>query len=203
MKNRVARGGSEGDNDKAPSTSKFHFSKGKYGNVVSAWHGVLIQKAKANFPDICTQARAIFGVTDVGIGNDNQRAQNVNPEVRTRVGLDSEDESEDENNANDGDDEDRGNSNSKPEDDQISDIYYHRPGSDGNSDVDDGNGHNDDRNDAGPSHSENEVVRNFGYNHDVDAEESANGYVEPEETEEVDPSPSHGGHRDTKARGRK
>jgi hypothetical protein len=119
MKNRAARGGSEGDNDKVPSTSKFHFSKGKYGNVVLAWHGVLIQKAKANFQDICAQARKILGATDVEIGkNDNQRAPNVNPEVRTRVGLDSESESDEGNNANGGDHEDHGNNNN--EDDRNS-----------------------------------------------------------------------------------
>jgi hypothetical protein len=154
MKNRAARGGLEGDNDKAPSSSKFHFSKGKYGNVVLAWHGVLIQKAKANFPDICAQARKIFGVTDVKIGNDDQRAQNVNPEVRTRVGLDSESESEEET-ENDGDHEDHGNDNS--EGDHNSSIdYYSNDGN--NDDADDQNGHNDDQNDARPRCSEIEVV---------------------------------------------
>jgi hypothetical protein len=105
-RNRAARGGTEGDNDKIPCTSKFHFSKGKYGNVVLAWHGVLIQKAKANFTDICAQARSIFRATDVGKGS--QVAQTFDPEIRTRVGLDSESESDkaDEDNADDRDDED-------------------------------------------------------------------------------------------------
>ena len=52
MKNRAGRGRSEGDNDKAPSTSRFHFSKGNYGNIVLVWHGVLIQEAKANLLSI-------------------------------------------------------------------------------------------------------------------------------------------------------
>ena len=196
MKNRAARGGSEGDNDKAPSTSKFHFSKGKYGNIMLAWHGVLVQKAKTNFPDICAQARTIFGVTDVGIGNDNHRAQNVNPEVSTRVGLDSESESEEE---NDGDDEEHGNS----DNDRNSDAdYYGGDRNNDSDDVDDENGSNNDQNDAqaGPSSSGNEVVRSLAYNGDVDAEETD----VVEETEEVDPTPRrHGGHRGTKAWGRK
>lgn len=88
MKSRASRGVSEVENDKGPCTSsKFHFSKGKYGNIVLAWHGVLIRKAKANFQDICAEARKIYGVTDDG----NQPAQ-VDPEIRTRVGLDSESE---------------------------------------------------------------------------------------------------------------
>ena len=67
MKNRASRGVSEVENDKGPCTSsKFHFSKGKYGNIVLAWHGVLIRKAKANFQDICAEARKIYGVTDDG-----------------------------------------------------------------------------------------------------------------------------------------
>lgn len=93
MKNRVARGGPEAETDKVPATSKFHFSKGKYGHIVLAWHGVLIQKAKANFPDICAQARKIFGATNDETGNSNQVAH-IDPEVRTRVGLESEPESE-------------------------------------------------------------------------------------------------------------
>lgn len=198
MKNRAARGGSEGDNEKAPSTSKFHFSKGKYGNVVLAWHGVLIQKAKANFPDICAQARKHLGVTDVEIGDDNQRAQYVNPEVRTRVGLDSESESEEEDNTNDGGHEDHGDDDS--EDDQNADVDYH--GNNGNNDdTYDGNDHND-QND-GPSRSEYEVVYRLKYNShdsDVDAEKNDGG----KGTEEVDPGPSRhgsrgGGRRDTKA----
>jgi hypothetical protein len=93
MKNRVARGASglEAETDKVPATSKFHFSKGKYGHIVLAWHGVLIQKAKANFPDICAQARKIFGATNDETGNGNQVAH-IDPEVRTRVGLESEPE---------------------------------------------------------------------------------------------------------------
>lgn len=57
-----------------------------------AWHGVLIRKAKANFRDICAEARKIYGVTD----GSNQPAQaQVDPEIRTRVGLDSESEGDD------------------------------------------------------------------------------------------------------------
>jgi hypothetical protein len=149
MRNRAARGGSEGENDKAPSTSKFHFSKGKYGNVVLAWHGVLVQKAKANFPDICAQARKIFGVVDLEIGNDNQRAQNINPEIRTRVGLDSESESEE-------DDEDHGN-------DDDRNIY------DDNGD----NGINYDNGDSGINYDNGDSGINYdngdsGINYDVD-----------------------------------
>src|ERR1700678_1333648 len=81
----------EGDNDKVPCTSKFHFSKGKYGNVVLAWHGVLVQKAK-NISDICAQARNIFRSTDV-VGK-GQVEQTVDQEVTTRVGLCSESESD-------------------------------------------------------------------------------------------------------------
>ena len=93
MKNRAARGVSEGENNKGPCTSsKFHFSKGKYGNIVLAWHGVLIRKAKANFRDICAEAQKIYGVTDGG----NQPAQaQVDLEIRTRVSLDSESEGDD------------------------------------------------------------------------------------------------------------
>jgi hypothetical protein len=112
MKNRAARG-SEVENDKAPCTSKFHFSKGKYGHIVHAWHGVLIQKAEANLLDICAQARKIIGAMDFGMGIGNQLV--VDPEIRARVGLDSEPESDsegnDEDNAgddNDGDDEHQG-----------------------------------------------------------------------------------------------
>ena len=144
MKNRAARGRSEGDNDKAPSTSKFHFSKGKYGNIVLAWHGVLVQKAEANFPDICVQAHKIFGVMDVEKGNENRRAQNVNPKVRTHVGLESEE-------ANDSDEDDEEHVNGNNEDDQNS------HGNDGDDDaVDDGNGQNDE-NDAGEEIEELEV----------------------------------------------
>ena len=93
MKNRAARGGpAEAETDKVPCTSKFHFSKGKYGHIVLAWHGVLIQKAKANFPDICAQARKISGATNDEAGNGNQVAH-IDPKIRTRVGLDSESES--------------------------------------------------------------------------------------------------------------
>lgn len=216
MKNRAARGGSERDNDKATTSSKFHFSKGKYGTIVLAWHGVL--KAKANFPDICAQARKIFGA-DVELGNDNQRAQNMNPDIRTRVGLDSESESEsgEENNANDGD---HGNDNSEDRN-TGSDIDYHNnygvnnsgnsndginnDADDQNGDVDDQNGYycdyKHDQNDAGPSRTEFEVVKSLECstsNHD-DAEKNDGG----EETEEVDPGPSrNGGRRGTKAEGR-
>ena len=99
MKNGATRGRSEGDNDKVPSTSRFHFSKWNYSNIVLAWHSILIQKAKANLPSICAQAHKALGVTDVEIGNDKQR---VNPEVRTCVGLDKSNE---ENIANNGDHE--------------------------------------------------------------------------------------------------
>ena len=72
MKNRAARDGSEGDNDKATSTFRFHFSKGNYSNIVLAWHSILIQKAKANLPSICAQACKALGVTDVEIWNNKQ-----------------------------------------------------------------------------------------------------------------------------------
>jgi hypothetical protein len=107
MKSKAARGVLEGENDKLPCTSKFHFSKGKYGNVVLAWHGVFVHKAKANLPNICAQARKIFGVKDdVEVGNGG-----VDPEVRIRVGLDSESESggDDGDVEDHGDDEDHGN----------------------------------------------------------------------------------------------
>ena len=55
-----------------PSTSRFHFSKGNYSNIVLAGHGILIQKAKVNLPSICAQACKALGVTDVEIGNDKQ-----------------------------------------------------------------------------------------------------------------------------------
>ena len=149
IKNRAARGGSEGENDKTPCTSKFHFSKGKYGNVVLAWHGVLVQKAKATFPDICARACKIFGATDVGIGN--QRTQTVDPEIKTRVGLESESESEGEgeDDANDGDDEDHASGNDSgedPEDDQLGNSYH---GNNNDDNVDDGNEEVDH---GGPSH---------------------------------------------------
>ena len=91
----------------APSTSKFHFSKGNYGNVMLAWHGVLICKAESNFWDICTQACKIFGVNDK-VENGNQLAD---PEIRTCVGLDSEEDGD----ANDGDDEDGNNGDTSDE----------------------------------------------------------------------------------------
>ena len=217
MKNRATRGGSEGDSDKLPSTSKFHFSKGKYGNVVFAWHGALIQKAEANFADICAQAQArkIFGVADVGIGSDSQRAQNANPEVRTRVGLDSESESEGETKANDGDNEDHGNGNT--EDIQNSDVDYHgnlngtedntadyrgNDGSTCNLNADDGNTHNGGQNEAGPSRSELDNSLEY-YNRAVDVEKNDGGDLEEIE---VDPGPSRlGGRRGrgAKARSRK
>ena len=59
---------------------------------------------------ICAQAHKALGVMDVEIGNDKQQ---VNPEVRTCVGLDSESESDEENIANNGDHEDHGNNNSE------------------------------------------------------------------------------------------
>jgi hypothetical protein len=199
MRNRATRGGSEGDNDKVPSTSKFHFSKGKYGNVVLAWHGAIIQKAKGNFADICAQARKIFGVADVGIGNDNQRAQNANPEVRTRVGLDSESESEEEGEANDGDDADHGGNSNSEDNWRNGDIDYHS--NDGsNHDTDDGNSPNAGQNEAGLSRSELEVVDNLEcYERAVDVEKNDGG----EETEVV-PGPSClGGRRGTKSSRRK
>ena len=220
MKNRAARGGSEGDNDKVPSTSKFHFSKGKYGNIVLAWHGVLIQKAKANFPDICAQARKILGATDLEIGkNDNERALNVNSEVRTRVGLDSESESEEESSADGGDHEDNGNENS--EDDRNSVIDYH--GNDGNDDTDDGHGndsHNDDADDGhgNNSNGNNDDADDGNAGHNVNQNDTASDPSRSEyevvynaekndggkETEEVELGPSRcGGRHGTKASGRK
>lgn len=164
VKSRAARGhgGMEGDNDKVPCTSKFHFSKGKYGNVVLAWHGVLVQKAK-NISDICAQARNIFRSTDV-VGK-GQLTQTVDPEIRTRVGLDSESESDHDK----GDDEDEdlqdcavrdddNNWNWKGKDRELEDDrlgntqagtnrYYDN---DGNDDVDDGNdGNEEDQVDCG------------------------------------------------------
>ena len=165
-----------------PSTSRFNFSKGNYGNIVLAWHSILIQKAKANLPSICAQACKALGVTDVEIGNDKQQ---VNPKVRTCVGLDSESESDEENIANNGD---PGNDNSK--DDRNGDIGYHINNGN-NDDVDDGNGHNNSQNDAGPSRSEFEVV--------YSAEKNDGG----NETE-VDPGLSHlRGRCSTQSYGRK
>jgi hypothetical protein len=91
---------------------------------VLAWHGVLVQKAKAIFPDICTQARQIFGIVNAEIGKSNQ---DIDPEIRTRVGLDSENESEseeeDEDKPNDGDAGDESVNNGEDhEDDQNSDA---------------------------------------------------------------------------------
>jgi hypothetical protein len=185
-----------------PSTSKFHFSKGKYGNVVLAWHGVIIRKAKS-LADVCAEARKIFGVADVGIGNDNQRAQNANPEVMTRVGLDSESESEEEGEANDGDNADhRGNSDSE-DNRRNSDIDYHHSNDiDGrNHDVDDGNSPNAGQNVAGPSRSELEVVDNLECcGRATDVEKNDGG----EETEVVPAGPSFlGGRRGTETRRRK
>ena len=172
-KNRAARGRSEGDNDKAPSTSRFHFSKGNYGDIVLVWHGVLIQKAKANLPSICAQGCKALGVMDVEIRNDKQR---VNPEARTCVGFDSKSESDKENIANNGDNEDHGNNKSK--DDWNSDIGYHI--NDGNNDdMDNENGHNNGQNDAGLSRSAFEVI--------YSAEKNDGG----NKTEEVDPGTSH------------
>jgi hypothetical protein len=184
-----------------PSTSKFHFSKGKYGNVVLAWHGVIIQKAKS-LANICVQARKIFGVADVGIGNDNQRAQNTNPEVMTRVGLDSESESEEEGEANDGDNADhRGNSYIE-DNRQNSDIDYHNNDIDGrNYDADDGNSPDAGQNVAGPSRTELEVVDNLECcGRAVDVEKNDGG----EKTEVFPAGPSFlGGRRGTKTQRRK
>ena len=137
MRNKAARGVLEGENDKVPCTSKFHFSKGKYGDIVLAWHGVLIHKAMPNFQNICEQARRIFGVKDdVEVGN------GVHPEVRTRVGLDSESESGEEDGlGNDGEDENRGNnlnSTGNHQDDEKGDDH----GNNGNNDD-----HMNDKND--------------------------------------------------------
>jgi hypothetical protein len=193
-KNRATRGGSKGDSDKVPSTSKFHFSKGKYGNVVLAWHGALTQKAKANFTDICAQARKIFGVAGGGIGNDDQQAQNTNTEVRTHVALDSESESEGENK---GDNEDHGNNNT--EDNRNSDVHY-RSNDGSNNDTDDhGNSYNGGQNEleAGPS-------RLDYYNHAVDVLEIDDEEIDVEEETEVDLGPSClGGRRGSKALSRK
>lgn len=199
MKNRATRGGSEGDNDKVPSTSKFHFSKGKYGNVVLAWHGVIMQKAKASFADICAQARKI-SCADVGIGNNNQRAQNANPEVSTRVGLDSESESEEEGEANDGDNADHG-GNSNSEDNQRNSVVYHSNDIDGGDhDAEDGISPNAGQNEAGPSRSELDIVDNLECcGRAVDDEKNDGG-----EEAEDDPGPSRlGGRRGAKARSHK
>ena len=59
MKIKAARGILEGENDKVPCNLKFHFSKGKYGNVVLAWHGVLVHKAKANQISVHRRARSL------------------------------------------------------------------------------------------------------------------------------------------------
>jgi hypothetical protein len=153
-----------------------------------------MQKAKGNLPEICAQARRIFGVTDTG--NDNHQALKVNPEVRTRVGLESESESDSESNSSESDSEresnadhevheDRGEDSDNREADRNSDIDYH------NNDADDGNGHDD----SGPSRSENGVVDSL--DHGLDAEKNDRG----EESEEVvDPGPSRRqGRRDTKS----
>jgi hypothetical protein len=164
-----------------------------------------MQKAKGNLLEICAQARKIFGVTD--IGNDNHQGLKVNPEVKTRIGLESESdsesnsesesdsesnnsESERESNADHGVHEDRGEDNCEA--DRNSDIHYH------NNDADDGNGHDD----SGLSRSEDGlgVVDSLEcrYNHHgLDAEKNYRG----EESEEVvDPGPSRRrGRRDTKS----
>jgi hypothetical protein len=213
MRNR-SRGGSEAagaghsENDKVPCTSKFHFSKGKYGHIVLAWHGVLVRKAKANFQDICAQARKIFGVKDIEVGNGN-KLETVNPEIRTRVGLDSESESEeDELKGHGGDDENHGNDDTghKDEDDRITGIDLDNRGDDGNNDdVDEARGNDQYEADAGPSRS----VHSPKYdNRDVDAEKNyGHGGKVVFETEEVDhggPSCHGGGHHGAKAsRGRR
>lgn len=136
----------ENEIDKVPCTSRFHFSKGKYGNIVLAWHGVLVQKAEPNFPDICAQARQIFGIANAE-GNSNHLARDIDPEIRTRVGLDSEPESgsekEDEDKPNDGDASDERDNNGDsedPEDDQNSDMYA----SDHDNNGDNNTGNSDD-----------------------------------------------------------
>ena len=110
----------------------FHFSKGKYGNIVLTWHGVLIRKAKANFRDICAEARKIYSVTDGG----NQLAQaQVDPEIRTHVGLDSESEG-------DNDSSNEGRENYQNSDHDVD--YRTQAGSSvgDNDDMDDGNDQN-------------------------------------------------------------
>jgi clumping factor B len=170
-----------------------------------------MQKAKGNLLEICAQARKIFGVTD--IGNDNHQALKVNPEVRTRVALESESdsesnsesesdsesnssnssESEGESNADHGlgVHEDRGEDNREV--DRNSNIDYHCD----NNDADDGNGHDD----SGPSRSEidSEVVDSLEcyIHHGVDAEKNDR---DEENEEVVDPGPSRRrGRRDTKS----
>jgi hypothetical protein len=178
-KNRAARGGPEAETDKMPCTSKFHFSKGKYGHIVLAWHGVLVQKVK-DFTDICAQARKIFGATNVEPGNTNQV---IDPEVRTRVGLDSESESgDDDHGAGHDGDEELENYGNDHEGDQntgsLNDVGH-------NDDVGDGitNNQNEVSN-AGPSELEREDRDSLqADNHDVDAEK--NDGASDKETEEV------------------
>lgn len=111
-----------------------------------AWHGILVQKAEPNFPDICAQARQIFGIANAE-GNSNHLARDIDPEIRTRVGLDSEPESgsekEDEDKPNDGDASDERDNNGDsedPEDDQNSDMYA----SDHDNNGDNNTGNSDD-----------------------------------------------------------
>ena len=100
MKTRVARGGSEGNNDKEPCSSKFDFSKGNFGNIMITWHGVLIQKVNTNLPDICNCCHKIFSAKNVTMGHTNQPAPDISPKVRTCIALDSKSESDKEGGAN-------------------------------------------------------------------------------------------------------
>ena len=130
MKIKAARGILEGENNKVPCNSKFHFSKGKYGNVVLAWHSVLIHKAKANLSNICAQACKIFGVKDDGDVGDG----GVDPEIMIRVGLDSESES----GRDDGDVEDHGNDSTS----DHAEFYADNQNNDNGGDhIDGGNGY--------------------------------------------------------------
>ena len=149
MNNRAARGILEVENNKGPCTSsKFHFSKGKYGNIVLAWHSVLIRKAKANFQDICAEAQKIYGVTDDG----NQLAQ-VDPEIRTCVGLDSESEGASDNDSA---------GNEGHENHQNGDGDYHSGVGD-NDEIDASDGNTNNNQNEGNGHHASDVVHNPEY----------------------------------------
>ena len=97
-----------------------------------AWHGVLIRKVKANFWDICAEAQKIYSVTD----GSNQPAQaQVDPEIRTRVGLDSESEGDD-------DSGNQGHENYKNSDCDVDYCTQAGSGIGDNDDMDDGNNQN-------------------------------------------------------------
>jgi hypothetical protein len=105
------------------------------------------------------QARNIFRATDV-VGKGSQLAQTVDPEIRTRVGLDSESESDKAGEDLDADDEDNedlqdhgSGNNLKPEDheDDQNNGSYHGNDSDRNEDHADASGGNEDVDRGGPS----------------------------------------------------